>query len=90
MGRRTQHSELAEWIRTEEKGKSVIWISCLYRLRKLLNIFLKFTIGNLLEMIEYKITGLKFPRYSKAHHKIFNEIIEEPEKTPELLTKGIT
>ena len=55
-----QHNERAEWIRREQKRKViVIWIGCLYRLGKLLNICLKLTTGNLLEMIIYKITGLQ-------------------------------
>ena len=57
-GEEEQHNERAEWIRREQKRKA-IWIGCLYRLWKLLHICLKLTIGNLLEMIKYKITGLK-------------------------------
>jgi hypothetical protein len=39
--------------------KLVIWIEDLYRFRKLPYICYKLTIGNLLEMIKYKITGLR-------------------------------
>jgi len=68
-GEEAQHNERAEWIRKEQKRKvsHMNWMQ--YRLRKLLHICLKFTIGNLLEMIEYKVTGLKFPRYSQAYYK---------------------
>jgi len=43
----------------EEKsqGKSVVWFECLYRLLKSFNFCQKLTIGNLLKMIKYKITG---------------------------------
>ena len=58
-GEETQHNETAEWIKGNRKGKLVIWVGCLYRQRKLHHICLKHAIGNLLEVIKYKITGLK-------------------------------
>ena len=58
-GEEAQHYERDEWIRREQKRKLVIWIGGLYRLWKLLHICQKLTIGYLLEMIKYKITGLK-------------------------------
>ena len=33
-GEEAQHNETAEWIRGNRKGKLVIWVGCLYRLRK--------------------------------------------------------
>jgi len=58
-GEEAQRNERNEWIRKEKKRKLVIWIGCLYGLRKLIHIFLKLKIGNSLEVIKYKITGLK-------------------------------
>jgi len=58
-GEEAQQNETAEWIRREQERKLVIWVGCLYRLRKLLHVCLKLTIGNLPEVIKYKITGLK-------------------------------
>ena len=58
-GEEAQHNERAEWIRREQKRKLVIWIGSIYRLQKLLHTCQKLTIGKLLEMIKYKITGLK-------------------------------
>ena len=58
-GEEAQHNERAEWIRREQKRKLVIWIGGIYRLQKLLHTRQKLTIGKLLEMIKYKITGLK-------------------------------
>jgi len=52
-------NERAEWIRRGQEGKLAIWVECLYRLRKLLHICLKLTIGNILEIIKYKITEFK-------------------------------
>jgi len=58
-GEETQHNDRAEWIKREQKRKVIHmdWMSI--RLRKLLHICLKLTIGNLLKMIKYKITDLK-------------------------------
>jgi hypothetical protein len=58
-GEEAQHNERAEWVRREHKRKLVIWIGGIYRLQKLLHTCQKLTIGKLLEMIKYKITGLK-------------------------------
>jgi len=41
-------------------------------------------------MIKYKITGLEFPATHRHIAKSFNAILEEPEKAPHWLTKGIT
>jgi hypothetical protein len=59
-GEEAQHNGRAEWIRREKKGKLVRWIGGPYRYRKLLYTYQTPTIGNLLEMIKYIITGLKF------------------------------
>jgi hypothetical protein len=58
-GEESQLNERAEWIRREEKRKirHMDWRP--NTLCKLLCTCQKFTIGNLLEMIKYKITGLK-------------------------------
>ena len=54
-----------------------MWIGCLHRLRKLLHICLKLTIGNLLEMIKYKIAGLKLSQLLPGvSQKKFNAIVE--------------
>jgi len=60
-------------------------------LRKSLHFCQKLTIGNLLEMIKYKITVLQHSQLSTGIlQKNFNGLMEEPEKAPELLTTGIT
>jgi hypothetical protein len=59
VGRRSTHNERAEWIRKKGKGKLGIWIGGPYRLWKLFCTCQKLTIGNLLEMIKFKITDLK-------------------------------
>jgi len=74
----------------EQNGKLAIWIGCLYRLRKLLHICLKLTTGNLLEMIKYKITGLKLSQLLTGYYKNFNAIIEETKKALDWLTISIT
>ena len=59
-GEEAQHNKRAEWIRREQERKvsHMDWMSI--RLRKLFHICLKLAFGNLLEMIKYKITDLKF------------------------------
>ena len=58
-------------------------------LRKSLNFCRKPAIGNLLEMIKYKITGLQ---HSQLTTGILQKktLMEEPEKAPEWLNTGIT
>ena len=58
-GEEAQHNERAEWIRREEKRKIRYVDLSLYSLWNLLGTCQKLTIGNLLEKIKYKITGLK-------------------------------
>ena len=52
-GEEAQHNDRTEWIKREQKSKvsHMDWMSI--RLRKLLPICLKLTIGNLLKMIKY-------------------------------------
>ena len=74
-GEDAQHNERAERIRREQKRKASYmgWMPIQIteitsylqhgeslRTRLILHICLKLTIGNLLEVIKYKITGLKF------------------------------
>ena len=90
-GEEAQHNERAEWIRREQKKiKLVIWIGSLYRLRKLLYICRYLTIGNHLEMIKYKTTGLKLSQLLTTTSKNFNAIIQEAEKALDWLSTGIT
>ena len=58
-GEEAQDNEGAEWIRMEQKRKISHMDWRPYRLQKVLYICPKLTIGNLLEMIIYKTTGLK-------------------------------
>ena len=58
-GEEARHNERAEWIRREEKRKIRYMDWRPISLWKLLGTCQKLTIGNLLEMIKYKITGLK-------------------------------
>jgi len=68
-----------------------MWIGSINILRKLLHICQKITIGNLLEITKYKITGLKLSQIlTGIPQKNFNAIIEEPEKALDWLTTGIT
>ena len=66
QGEEAQHNGRAEWIRRNRKVKLVTWVECLYRLQKLLHICLKLTVGNLLEVIKYKITSLKLSQLLKG------------------------
>ena len=56
------------------------------QITEILHICLKLTIGNLLEMIKHKITGLKI-------FQLLTGLVQKPslqEKTPDWLTTGIT
>jgi len=90
-GEEAQHNVRAEWIRRGQKKKLVIWIGGLYILWKLLHICQKLTIGNLPGNDQIQNYWLKaFPATHRHTEKNFNAIIEEPEKTPDWLTTGIT
>jgi hypothetical protein len=52
--------------------------------------FSELTIGNTLALIKYKNSGLKFSQLLTGISKNFNAVTEEPEKTPDWLTTGIT
>ena len=58
-GEEAQHNERAEWIRRKEKRKISHMDGRPVQITEIIYICPKLTIGNLLEMIKYKTTGLK-------------------------------
>jgi hypothetical protein len=59
LGEEAQHNERAEWIRREQKRKISLEDWRPIQISQIALYLLKLTIGNLLEMIKYKITGLR-------------------------------
>jgi len=90
-GEEAQHNERAEWIRREEKRKIRYMDWRPIQIMEITWYLSKLTIRNLLEMIKYKITGLKLSQLlTGIPQKNFSVVVEEPEKAPDWLTTGIT
>jgi hypothetical protein len=68
----------------KREGKSIIWFRCLYTLWKSFLFCQKLTIGNLLEVVKYKIIALNHSQLTKGilQENNFNVLMEKAKNVP--------